>query len=394
MPAPPMLARELTISATAIKQRSSGKERLMSERSGTLKGLSLQYVCLTARAVISVLLLTFVVTISSQRALAESGEVVIRIEVEDRSEDTIDRASRYALQAALLKRSGDRALLQHPAVEAALASARTQLSLYQFERVGGMTRFVAQIDRAVVENLIKTANGTFWAEARPPILLWLVIDDPAGRRFGNTVAERPIWERLSETFDALGVKLRRPLYDLSDAVLVSPDGLWRRDFGPIVEASERYGMTHLLLGRLIRLSDGRYIGEWVYRDVSVELAVSIQADSLGTLIDPVITLAMAEMRRQYAVALTTDSDTQALRIRVRNVVTRDDYRAVTAAMSGIQTLDHVRPVAVQGDTLTLELQGVGDAETLTRLMASRTDLIWVSTDPNSDEGLVLAWQAP
>jgi hypothetical protein len=132
----------------------------------------------------------------------------------------------------------------------------------------------------------------------------------------------------------------------------------------------------------------------VYRDVSVERAVSIQADSLETVTDPGVTLAMAEMRRQYAVALTTEAATQMLRIRVRNVVTRNDYRAVTAAVSGIQTLDHVRPVAVQGNTLTLELQGVGDAETLTRLMASRTDLIWVSRDPDSNEGLVLAWQAP
>ena len=126
----------------------------------------------------------------------------------------------------------------------------------------------------------------------------------------------------------------------------------------------------------------------------MERAVSIQADSLETAIDPGVTLAMAEMRRQYAVALTTDTATKALRVRVNDVVTRDDYRAVTAAMRGIQTLDHVRPVAVQGETLTLELQGVGDAETLTRLMVSRTDLIWVSSDPDSDEGLVLAWRAP
>ena len=359
-----------------------------------MNGLLSQSRCLTSLAMICVLLLVYMMSGLSQRVLAQSDEVVIRIEVEDRSEDTIDRAAREALQTALLKRSGDRALLQHPAVEAALASARTQLSLYQFERVGGMTRFVAQIDQAVIEDLIKAANGTFWAEARPPILLWLVIDDLTGRRFGNTAAELTLWERLSETFDDLGVKLRRPLYDLTDAVLVTPDGLWRRDFGPIVEASERYGMTHLLLGRLVRLSNGRYIGEWVYRDVLVERAVSIQADSLETLIDPVVTLAMAEMRRQYAVALTTDTETQALRIRVHNVVSRDDYRAVTAAIRGIQTLDHVRPVAVHGETLTLELQGVGDAETLTRLMASRTDLVWVSRDPDSDEGLVLAWQAP
>jgi len=31
---------------------------------------------------------------------------------------------------------------------------------------------------------------------------------------------------------------------------------------------------------------------------------------------------------------------------------------------------------------------------LIRLMASRTDLTWVSSDPDSDEGLVLAWRAP
>ena len=359
-----------------------------------MNGLLSQCRCLTARALICVLLLVYVMSGLSQRVLAQSDEVVIRIEVEDRNEDTIDRAAREALQIALLKRSGDRAVLQHPAVETVLASARTQLSLYQFERVGGMTRFVAQIDHAVIENLIKAANGTLWAEARPPILLWLVIDDLTGRRFGNTAEELTLWERLSVAFDDLGVNLRRPLYDLTDAVLVSPDGLWRRDFGPIVEASERYGMNHLLLGRLVRLSNGRYIGEWVYRDVSVERAVSITADSLETLIDPGVTLAMSEMRRQYAVALTTDTETQALRIRVHNVVSRDDYRAVTAAMRGIQTLDHVRPVAVQGETLTLELQGVSDAETLTRLMASRTDLVWVSSDPGSDEGLVLAWQAP
>ena len=57
--------------------------------------------CLAVRAAISVLLIASVMTGLSQRALAQSGEVVIRIEVEDRSENTIDRASREALQTAL-----------------------------------------------------------------------------------------------------------------------------------------------------------------------------------------------------------------------------------------------------------------------------------------------------
>jgi hypothetical protein len=149
-----------------------------------------------------------------------------------------------------------------------------------------------------------------------------------------------------------------------------------------------------LVGKLIGLSEGRYIGEWIYRDNSIERAVSVQAASTDALIDPGLDMAMEEMRRQYAVALTDRKATEALRVSVRNVVTLEDYRAVTTAMGTIQTLINVMPVAVTGDVLTLELAGIGDAETLVRLMTSQSDLVWVQTDPNTSEGLVLAWQRP
>ena len=350
--------------------------------------------CLNGALVVSVALLLGFMGGNWQEALGQNEEVIVRIDVDDRSEDSIDRAAREALKSVLLKRSGDRSLLVHPSVSAALEAARSNLSLYQFERVDNRTRFVAHIDEALIESLIQAASGTLWAEARPPILLWLVVDDLSGRRFGNTEEERLLWDTLSQSFDRLGIKLRRPLYDLSDSVLVSPETLWRRDFGPVVEASERYGMTHILVGRLIGLSEGRYIGEWIYRDSSIERAVSVQAASTEALIDPGLDMAMEEMRRQYAVALTDRKAAQALRVSVRNVVTVEDYRAVTTTMTNIQTLVSARPVAVTGDVLTLELVGIGDAETLVRLMASRSDLVWIHTDSDATEGLVLAWQAP
>ena len=349
---------------------------------------------LSGALVLSFALLLGLTVGASQAALGQNAEVIVRIDVDDRSEDSVDEAAREALESVLLKRSGDRALLTHPTVSAALDAARSNLSLYQFERVDNRTRFVAHVDESLIESLIQAANGTLWAEARPPILLWLVVDDLSGRRFGNTDEESLLWESLSEAFDQLGIKLRRPLYDLSDSVLVSPETLWRRDFGPIVEASERYGMTHLLVGRLIGLSEGRYIGEWIYRDNSIERAVSVQAASTEALIDPGLDMAMEEMRQQYAVALTDRKATEALRVSVRNVLTLADYRAVTTEMANIQTLVNVKPVAVTGDILTLELAGIGDAETLVRLMASRSDLVWVHTDPDTTEGLVLAWQRP
>lgn len=321
---------------------------------------------------------------------APGDELIIRIEVADRSEATIDAAAREALERALLQRSGDRRLLVDPAVEAALSSARAQLSLFQFERVQGVTRFVAHIDQTALEQLIRQANGTLWTEERPPILLWLVIDEADGRRFGNRAEEEALWEEITLEFEALGLNLRKPLYDLTDELLVSPEALWQRDFGAVIEASGRYGMTHLLLGRMIRLSEGRTIAEWVYSDGTEEHSSTVQADSMASLIAPGVQLATAQMRLRYAVELTGAATQRSLMISVSNVIGLDDYKAVVGAMTSIQTLERVRTVSVDGDTLVLEVFGVSEPETLIRLMASVKAFEWQTSDPEA--GLALVWR--
>ena len=323
---------------------------------------------------------------------SQSDVLITRIDVEDRSEATIDLAATEALRQVLLQHSGDPALLSDPAIQAALASSRSQLALYQFERVEGRIRFVAHIDRVLIEGLIREASGTVWAGERPPVFLWLVIDDVNGRRFGNTEAEEPLWVDFEVAFSALGLNLRRPLYDLTDGTLVSPDTLGRRDYGPVVEASARYGMTHLLVGRLIRLSGDRTIAEWTYLHRAVEQSVSIQADTRAALIEPGLAMTMTEMRRLFAVELKTEAASQPLVISIENVVNLADYQAVTQLITGIQTLEQVRPIAVEGATLRLALFGVDDADSLIRLMASQTELQWVNTDPDADGGLLLSWQ--
>ncbi|MEL0161383.1 MAG: DUF2066 domain-containing protein [Halieaceae bacterium] len=321
---------------------------------------------------------------------APGDELIIRVAVEDRSESTIDAAAREAFERALLQRSGDKRLLEDPAVQAALASARAQLSLFQFERVQGVTRFVAHIDQAALEQLIRQANGTLWTEERPPILLWLVIDEADGRRFGNLAEEDALWEAMTLEFEALGLNLRKPLYDLPDELLVSPEALWQRDFGAVIEASGRYGMTHLLLGRIIRLSGGRTIAEWVYSDGTEEHSSTVQADSTRALVEPGVALATAQMRLRYAVELTGAATQRSLIISVSNVIGLEDYKAVVNTLESIQTLERVRTVAVDGDTLTLEVIGVSEPETLIRLMASVSVFEWQASDPKA--GLALVWR--
>lgn len=331
-----------------------------------------------------------VLSLTSLMHSALGDELSIRVEVADRSESTIDAAASEALKKALLLLSGDSSLLEQPAAKAALASARAQLSLFQFEREQGAMWFVAQIDQTVLEQLIRASNGMLWTEERPPVLLWLVIDDPDGRRFGNWPEEEALWDAMSLEFEALGLNLRRPLYDLRDSLLVSPEALWQREFGGVIEASDRYGMTHLLMGRLIRLSKGGYIAEWIFSDGAEEHSSTVQADSVASVIEPGVRLATEQMRLRYAIELTGAAIERSLTISVSNVISLEDYKAVTQAIAGLQTLERVRTLAVDGDRLVLEVFGVSEPETLMRLMSSLSALEWLSSDP--ERGLEVRWR--
>ena len=69
---------------------------------------------------------------------------------------------------------------------------------------------------------------------------------------------------------------------------------------------------------------------------TVEQSISVQAASTPALVEPGLALAMGEVRRQYAVALSENNEQGALRVRVRNVVSLADYQAVKRLMAGIR----------------------------------------------------------
>ena len=322
----------------------------------------------------------------------QSSELVVRVPVDDRSEAATDAAASDALKKILLITSGDPAITDNPVVTAAIRSARDKLSSYRFDLVNNQNFLVAQFDTVILENLIRESNSTYWAKSLPPILLWLVVDERDGARFGNSPAEEMLWQQMREQFEVLGVNLRRPLHDIKDSDLVTPETLWRREFGSVIEASERYGMEHLLVGRLVRLSGERFIAEWIYLHSEVQRSSNQQAASLADLIKPAVAMAMQEMRTLYAIRLAPLSKTHTLLVSVRNVVGIRDYLAVSDRISSIQTLEHSRPVAVDGSNLTFELHGISSTGALRRLIGNAEDLEWIGVFSEDLGKVILEWQ--
>jgi len=188
------------------------------------------------------------------------------VAVADRTESVFNQAIREAFSSLLIRKTGDRNIVNQPVVKDAFAAATRWVSLYQYQDHDGGTELRVEFDEAMVLDLLRLAGATYWTQARPPLLLWLVIDEPDGRRFATLDRDAELLHSLHSTLAERGVALRTPVLDLQDALQLAPEDVWENDVDAIRAASGRYGTSHILLGRWVTLGSGFHIADWLYLD--------------------------------------------------------------------------------------------------------------------------------
>ena len=320
---------------------------------------------------------------------AVSDLLSANIAVSDRSEKSLASSASEALASILVKVSGDETILDNAVAAAAISDARSSVSLYSYEGSGEATTLFVQFDDSVVKDILRRSGATFWGESRPPVLLWLVIDESYARRFATISEDGEIMNRLAADFAGRGVRLRFPLHDLEDAANLSVNMVWQKVAPRILAASERYGTQHILVGRWVPLSNGQIIADWLYLDGANTLGAQRQSTELTQITGDIVDTVVDAMAARYAVKLGFAETQSALRVVIDGVVTLDDYRNVMAQIAGIEVLDRVQISAINGDRLELTVAGVPDAASLARLLPNRARLTLVSVADAST--LLLSW---
>lgn len=101
-----------------------------------------------------------------------------RIPVADRSEGALVTGAQRGLEQVLIRVSGDDRIGDIPNVAAAVQGARDRIALYSYEQDDAQTVLRVNFDDVLVKGILRESDATFWATPRPPVLLWLVIDEP------------------------------------------------------------------------------------------------------------------------------------------------------------------------------------------------------------------------
>jgi hypothetical protein len=325
-------------------------------------------------------------------ALAADEFFAEAVAVEDRSAGELARAAGDALTRVFVRVSGDEQILDEAAFNEAVQNAQSHVLLYSYQDdQDGGTRVFFEFDDAFVRSVFRDHSILYWEQRRPPLVIWLALDEPFSRRFAARSDDVELLAPSLERMELRGVEVRFPLLDLADSAALSVNAIWERDFDQVRRASARYGTEHALVGRWIDLSDGSKLVDWYYVGPEQSENLQFRATELSDIWDRGIDLAVDAMRDSLAVTLQQFEMSEAIAVSVKGVKSYADYRAISSVFDELGQLVDLRIDSLNSDTVIYRVVGVPSAEQVARLIPSRSGLL---AQPVTRRGeLELIWES-
>lgn len=224
---------------------------------------------------LSKLLAIYIIAFISVATSVNAAQRVVvnesRIQVDDQSQRTQQRALKQALRQVFVKMSGSASVLDNAGVKAALVSPDKLLRAYRFAFENGATYYVAEFDEAKLTGLLQREMLPVWGDRRPETIVWIAQQkDDASKIILDESQPSLLKESLTQTAKERGVPLSLPLMDLTDSVNITTYDIWGRFVEPLKVASVRYGIDNIIGARVYR-NDSEHIPDIPENPVEIDV---------------------------------------------------------------------------------------------------------------------------
>jgi len=299
-------------------------------------------------------------------ARAEQVEQLFEAQVPVAGQDAgaRDTAAREALRRVLVKVGGSRRVLDNPDVTAALRNAPTLLLQYYFQHAeypprddeaeSSQLMLHASFQPNAVLDILRRAGEPLLSANRPGTLVWLVLDEGEGPQLLSREPGGMAIDWLGVHAGVRGVPLLFPLLDLEDSLAVTPQQVAGLDMDAVLQASRRYGANSVLMGRLVRSSEGAWMVEWQHHVGEEWVYGQASASSLVQATEQITDAVAETLAQRFAVRAEIDHSEQ-LRVRVDGVRSYVVYEQLAKLLQGLASVRGLRLALVDRDSLFFDL---------------------------------------
>ena len=314
-----------------------------------------------------------------------------------------NRALAAALEAVLIKVSGQRNVRAYPELADAIGRASGYAQQYQYRNVQAPRtvinsageeetvmepelQFWVRFDPRAVDKMLKEAGLPIWGGERPMTLVWLVAEVEGERVLVGGDAGVDLQKIVIDTGEQRGIPVLFPLLDLMDQQNISVGQVWGGFMEDIRRASARYATEGILVGRAFQQSGDWWTVRWSYWDGEKENYWDQQAPELEQLLVSGVDVVANELASRYAVNAAIGGR-QSLELTVRQVDNLDEYARVLSYLQSLTAVESVEPEEVRGDELNLRVQVAGGRAVLEQAIALGHILEKVDEEPARIEDL-------
>lgn len=345
--------------------------------------------------------------------------------VKTQSERERNAAARATFGELIVRVSGQRSALEHPAIQAALPKAQNYLFGFSYKSstekitVDGKT-FPAvglqlNYEPLAIEQLLRESQLPLWPATRPKVLVWLVAKDPTGLRLVPEVADLQAMQLQAQY---RGLPLAFPKWDLEDTLALNANDVWELNLEKIKTASLRYKADAILVGRFTPssmgsipvppalMSDqqvddlidtayavsssapssvassslagdnllaaepvyGPWMGDWQLLHASDDQSFSDETPEIKGLFISAIDRAADYFANQYAI-MPTNQGPQTIELQVGNITSFGAFKQVQAYLSELAMVQRMEVMQVNAEGLRVRLTIEGDARLLMSTLA-------------------------
>ena len=373
--------------------------------------------------------LLLILTTPPSTSLQVSGLYEHRVMVANESDAERNRAFREALEAVLLKVTGDRRWLRAPVIQQAISNAQSYVEAISYSSeatevsadaidleqgeeifsdpqendVAGLdnsqtreireTRYIdVNFTQSLLDDLLASADIPVWDSNRPSVLVWMALQNNEGERRMLTADSNPEIITFMQKFAAeRGLPIIFPVLDFEDRRALTEDAVWALDEDIIRRASERYGADSVLSGRLHFTISGELVGLWQFIfQGQVEVFDGFDEELESYLVEPLDRITN-QLASHFALVPETTNQ-QIVRIQVEGIRDLSEYSALLNYVSGLGLVESVTTTAFEGQLLELQLGLLGNTQQLYELIALDRDLLPVTnTQRLNGSALTYRW---
>ena len=309
-----------------------------------------------------------VFALSSVGAVELASLYTAQVPLDQTQNDPQTTAYETALAQVILRVSGPGLVQDVDLFEALFPSASAYVLQY---RPGPDDTIFVSFDGDAIERALREAGQTVWGSDRPLTLVWLAVDWGRGEReiIGASDVERSadearsinrtrlLRQRLLNFAESRGLPIAFPLLDSEDLVNVSFSDIWGGFDTRVTDASQRYNVDSVLIGRV--RADSVQRNRWTY---------FFGDDRRAWTGEPEIAIMRISDLLAAEFGIGGDAPLRTVQLNISGVNSVDMYGGIQNVLASMNIIETFAITSVDGDLISFRVSAHGGVERLARAL--------------------------